>query len=176
MCCTFEEHLANLEEVLSRLRRARLKLKPTKCHLMKGEVNYLGYLVSPDRVAPDPAKIKAVKEYPTPRDVRKVRSFIGLASYYRRFVPNFAKIAWPLHKLTKKDAWFSWTEECEQAFNSLKEKLVTAPVLVFPNFSVPFQLETDASGSSLGAILSQKQPDGEISSHRVRGFRSGMGN
>ena len=154
---TFDQHLANLEAVFKRLREAQLKLKPTKCRLMQGEVRYLGYQVSAEGIAPDPAKLEAVKSYPAPTDVRKLRSFIGLASYYRRFVPNFAKIARPLHNLTKKDVKFQWTERCQEAFEQLRDVLVEAPVLAYPDFGLPFRLETDASGNGLGAVLSQER-------------------
>ena len=154
---TFEEHLVNLEAVFMRLREARLKLKPAKCRLIRSEVHYLGYQVSAGGISPDPTKLEAVKSYPAPTNVRKLRSFIGLASYYRRFVPNFAKIARPLHNLTKKDVKFLWTGECQSAFEQLREALIRAPVLAYPDFELPFTLETDASGCGLGAVLSQER-------------------
>ena len=157
----FSEHLSNLEAVFERLREASLKLKSTKCKLIQREVTYLGYRVSEDGMSADPAKLDAVKTFPIPTDVKKVRSFVGLASYYRRFVPDFAKIARPLHNLTK-NARFQWTDDCQRAFEQLKEALVTAPVLAYPDFSRPFRLETDASGEGLGAVLSQEQADGTM--------------
>ena len=153
---TFPEHLANLQEVLQRLREADLKLKPTKCKLTREEVTYLGYRVTRDGVTADPAKVEAVRSFPVPTNAKKVRSFLGLASYYRRFVPSFARIARPLHHLTKKDAEFVWTGECEEAFQRLKQLLITAPVLAYPDFTKPFKLETDASAEGLGAVLGQE--------------------
>ena len=153
---TFEEHLTNLEAVFVRLREAHLKLKPTKCQLMRSEVQYLGYRVSAEGISPDPTKLEAVKSYPAPTNVHKLRSFNGLASYYKRFVPNFARIARPLHNLTKKDVKFFWTNKCQEAFEQLRGKLIEAPVLAYPDFKLPFKLETDASGSGLGAVLSQE--------------------
>lgn len=124
---TFEEHL--LREVLARLRKAGLRLKPGKCHLLKQKVCFLGRIISEEGVYPDPVKTEKVKEYPAPTDVTSLRQFLGLASYYRRFVKNFAKIAAPLHSLTRKNMVFQWLEACEAAFCQLKELLVTAPVL-----------------------------------------------
>ena len=142
---TLDEHNANLEKVLARLREAGLKLKPKKCHLAQLQVEYLGHLVSEHGIQTDPHKLEAVQKFPQPTDVKSVRSFVGLASYYRRFIPHFAKIAGPLHTLTKTDVEFVWTPECDNAFVNLKQLLTTAPVLTFPKFEVPFMLETDAS-------------------------------
>ena len=118
----------------------------------------LGAHSSSAGIKPDPGKIEQVREYPVPTDATKVRQFLGLASYYRRFIPEFARIAHPMHALTRKDTVFEWTADCDAAFNKLKELLITAPVLLHPRFgpSEEFILETDASGVGLGAILSQK--------------------
>ena len=120
------------------------------------EVEYLGYYVSEDGVGADPAKVQVVNDFPCPKDLKHVRSFLGLASYYRRFIPQFSKVASPLYALTRKDVPFVCTEACEKAFALLKSLLTNAPVLTFPNFSVDFHLETDASGLGLGAVLSQE--------------------
>ena len=111
----------------------------------------------------DPLKTDKVKHFPTPTDPTSVRRFLGLASYYRKFVPRFAAVAVPLHRLTKKDEKFEWSEECETVFCLLKSLLTEAPVLVYPRFGEgeQFLLETDASGIGLGAVLSQKQSDGK---------------
>ena len=156
-----KEHNANLELVLERLRRAGLRLKPTKCHLAREQVEYLGHIVSAKGVQTDPKKLEAVERYPRPTDVKTLRSFVGLASYYRRFIPKFATVAHPLHFLTKKDAPFVWTSQCQVAFENLKKLLTSSPVLAFPQFDRPFILETDASGTGLGAVLAQKQDDGK---------------
>ena len=126
------------------------------------EVGYLGYRVSGEGISADPAKVRAVRGFPRPRDLKQTRSFLGLASYYRRFIPSFSKVATPLYALTKKDTPFEWTSSCEEAFNQLKTILTEAPVLAFPNFSCDFRLETDASGLGLGAVLSQEQADGSM--------------
>lgn len=130
---TLEEHNANLEKVFARLRDAGLMLKPKKCQLAQLEVEYLGHIVSALGIQTDPRKLEAVQKFPRPADVKSVRSFVGLASYYRRFIPQFSKVAGPLHNLTKKDVEFVWTPRCEEAFESLKRLLTTAPILSFPN-------------------------------------------
>ena len=161
---TFSEHLNHLREVLQRLRAANLRLKTRKCSLLREETTYLGHVISTEGIKPDPAKTRQVENYPHPTDATKVRQFVGLASFYRRFIPNFATVAAPLHYLTKKNVVFCWTPECEDAFQKLKKLLVTAPVLAYPRFGAgqSFVLETDASGVGLGAILSQEQEDGTI--------------
>ena len=103
---TFTDHLQHLREVLTRLRSAGLRLKPKKCHLLQREVLFLGHVIAANGICPDPAKTEMVQHYPSPTDVTKVRQFLGLASYYRRFIPAFSHIAFPLHALTKKDAHF----------------------------------------------------------------------
>ena len=159
---TVAEHNANLTQVLERLRRAGLRLKPKKCRFALTEVEYLGHVVSAQGVRTDTKKVEAVEQFPTPNNVKTLRSFLGLASYYRKFVPDFAKVARPLHALTKKDVPFLWTQRCQEAFCELKRLLTNAPPLVFPDFTKPFVLETDASGTGLGAVLAQKQEDGSI--------------
>ena len=121
---------------------------------------FLGHIVSPSGVAPDPSKTDKVTSWPTPACKRDVQQFIGLVNYYRRFIRHFASIARPLHRLTEKTPSFKWTSECQTAFNSLKLKLTSAPVLAHPDGKYPFLLDTDASGSGIGAVLSQTYPDG----------------
>lgn len=159
---SFDEHMHHLQLVFERLRQAGLRLKPKKCSFLRKRVPYLGFVISKYGIQVDPSKTDKVKNFPTPTDPTSVRSFVGLASYYRRFVPHFAEIAAPLHHLTKKDVKFEWSEKCEAAFHKLKSLLTEAPVLVYPRFGKgeEFLLETDASGIGLGAVLSQKQSDG----------------
>ena len=161
---TFEEHLTHLREVLLRLRQAGLRLKAKKCLFLREEVPYLGHVVTRNGIKLDPAKTEKIQNYPVPRDVSHLRQLLGLASYYRRFVPEFAKIASPLQSLLKKDAVFEWTPECECAVGRLKEALTQAPVLAYPRFDSkhPFVLETDASAKGLGAVLAQEQEDGKV--------------
>ena len=157
---TVTETLARLRVVFERLRLAGLKLKPSKCHLFQQSVAYLGHIVSSEGIATDPQKVETVASWPTPRCVREVRSFLGLASYYRRFIRGFAEIASPLHALTEKAREFMWTESCQEAFDELKNRLQAAPVLSYPIPEGNFILDTDASGDGIGAVLSQVQ-DGD---------------
>lgn len=156
-----ETHFERLEIVLQRLQDANLKLKPSKCKLLQRQVLFLGHLVSEHGVTTDPAKIQAVEEWPTPTKVKDVRAFLGLSSYYRRFVPNFAQTARPLHATTRKGQKFEWTELCETAFQALKRSLIEAPILALPNDLDRYILDTDASGESIGAVLSQIQDSTE---------------
>ena len=157
---SFDEHLQNLRRVFTRLREAGLSLKPRKCRLGMHSVEYLGYVVTEAGIAADPKKVTAVCDFPIPKDLKALRSFVGLASYYRRFIPSFSRVAAPLFELTKKDMPFLWSAKCQSAFESLKQALTQAPVLTFPRFDTGFLLETDASGVGLGAVLAQEQDDG----------------
>ena len=152
---TFEEHLSNLEEVFKRLAQAGLKLHPNKCQFLQHKVHFLGHIISAEGITPDPSKSVKVEHWPVPTSVKETQQFLGLASYYRRFVKDFAAIAAPLHKLTEKTASFRWTCECQQAFLNLKRRLVSAPILALPDWSKPFLLDTDASDTGIGAVLSQ---------------------
>src|ERR1043165_1249582 len=152
-----DDHLARLAQVLARLSQAGLKLKPSKCHLLKREVLFLGHIISAEGVSTDPSKVQAVTEWPTPLCLRDVRSFVGLCSYYRKFIPRFATVAKPLHALTRKGQPFKWSEDCERAFNELKRLLTIAPILALPNDNDQYVLDTDASGDAIGAVLSQVQ-------------------
>ena len=158
---TFDEHLGNLQEVFERVRRAGLKLKPSKCSFLQERVSYLGHEVSREGVATDPAKINQVAHWPEPQSTKDVQKFLGLANYNRRFVRNFASIARPLHRLTEKTATFEWTVECQEAFAELRHRLCTAPVLAFPDFTKPFILDTDASNTGIGGVLSQLDEQGQ---------------
>lgn len=157
---SFSEHLQNLQAVFVRLRKAGLKLKPKKCAFFQTEVSYLGHIISRDGVSPDPAKVDKVAKWPTPNSARAVQQFLGFANYYRRFIRDFAQIAKPLHKLTERGATFAWTEACEAAFTELRQRLTTAPLLAFPDFSRTFILDTDASEAGIGAVLSQVDDEG----------------
>ena len=154
---TVEEHVERLEKMFLRLRDANLKLKPSKCFLLQAQVTFLGHIVSGSGVATDPEKIEAVQNWPRPVNVREVRSFLGLCSYYRRFVQGFAEIAGPLHAMTKKNCKFDWTVSCEESFGKLKVALTTSPVLTMPDDEGQYILDTDASDTSIGAVLSQVQ-------------------
>ena len=152
---TWEEHLARLRQVFERLRHAKLKLGAEKCTFAAKEVSYLGHRVTEEGLLPDLALLAAIREIPPPKTATEVRSFLGLAGYYRHYVKNFAAIAGPLPALTRKDAVFHWSSNCQDAFDRLKTLLTTSPITAFPDFSQPFRLYTDASSAGLGAILAQ---------------------
>ena len=149
---SFQDQLEKLRTVFVKLREAGLKLSPRKCHLFQRRVTFLGHIVSSDGVSTDPAKVAAVLDWPTPMTPKHVRAFLGLCSYYRRFVKGFADIAKPLYKLTEKGSQFVWSEACESASKLLKAKLTSTPVLAYPTSEDPFILDTNAS---VGAVLSQ---------------------
>ncbi|UYV83760.1 K02A2.6-like, partial [Cordylochernes scorpioides] len=154
---SFEEHLINLERVLQKIRGARLKLNPRKCKPFKEKVRYLGHVISRQGIQTDPDRTETVRQWPVPRDVHQLRSFLGLCSYYRRFVPGFSNIARPLHRLTESGRPFSWTIDCERAMDKLKQALSSPPMLAYPDPGEPFILDTDASNTGIGAVLSQTQ-------------------
>ena len=152
---SYESHYQKLRKVLDRLHRANLKLKPKKCSFLQHEVTYLGHVVGGSRIKPDSSKIDKVSNFPAPKSVTEVKSFLGLCSYYRKFIKNFASVAYPLNRLTRKNVKFVWDNNCQEAFNKLKNLLVCAPVLRLPDFSRQFILQTDASNYAIGAVLSQ---------------------
>lgn len=159
---SFASHLGHLEQVFQRLQTHGLKLQPQKCRLFQREVRYLGHVVSHRGVATDPEKTAAVRDWPIPSNVKQVRSFLGFAGYYRRFIPGFSRIATPLHRLLEgtagvKSSPIQWSEACQAAFDRLKQALLEAPVLAYADFSLPFRVYVDASLEGLGAVLSQVQ-------------------
>uniref|UniRef100_A0A8C3H6S9 ribonuclease H n=1 Tax=Chrysemys picta bellii TaxID=8478 RepID=A0A8C3H6S9_CHRPI len=149
----WESHLHHLAEVLHALRAAGLTANPAKCHLGQEEVTYLGYTVGGGKLTPLIRKVQALKDLSLPKTKKQVRQFLGLAGYYRRFVPDFASIAVPLSDLTKNSQprQVQWSEQCERAFATLKEQLTREPVLRHPDFTKEFILQTDASEVGLGA-------------------------
>ena len=152
---TWEEHFARLRQVFERLWHAKLKLGADKCTFAGREVSYLGHRVTEEGLLPDPTLLTAIRDISPPQNATEVRSFLGLAGYYRRYVRNFAAIARPLHALTRKDAVFHWSPDCQDTFDRLKTLLTASPITAFPDFSLPFWLYTDASTAGLGAILAQ---------------------
>src|SRR5262249_54338789 len=152
---SIEAHLKHLEEVLQRLRAAGLMLKPSKCTMVQNEVVYLGHLLSHNSVRPDPHNTAKVRDFPVPHDTTTLRSFMGLCSYYRKFVQNFAQLVAPLQRQLCNGAKFDWSVECQIAYDKLKQLLCSAPILRLPDTTRPFVLQTDASGEALGAVLSQ---------------------
>jgi len=154
---TFDEHIQSLREVLKRFADANLKLTPKKCHLFRLKVNFLGHVVEEKGISPNPEKVSAIKDWPTPTSVKDIRAFLGVTGYYRRLIKSFATIASPLTKLTQKDVKFDWTPACQEAFVTLREALTTAPILAYPNSLDPYLLDCDASSYAIGSVLSQMQ-------------------
>ncbi len=147
-----DSHVQKLSLVFQKLTQAGLKVKLTKCQFLKSRIEFLGHLVDGDGIHTVDSKITAVKNFPTPKSVENVRSFQGLAGYYRAFVKNFTSIASPLIRLLKKDVPFLWNDAQQQSFNNLKDVLTRAPILAFPNYSLPFILCTDASALGIGTV------------------------
>ncbi|XP_078239960.1 uncharacterized protein LOC144586112 [Pogona vitticeps] len=160
---TWEDHLIHLELVLQRLSAAGLTVKASKCQLGSPEIKYLGHMVGGGMIKPLEAKIEAVRDWPRPNTKKKVKSFLGLVGYYRKFIPRFSEIAAPLTDLTRKkaDDRIPWTSDCEEAFQRLKQALINYPVLRAPDFDREFIIYTDASNSGVGAVLCQEDENGD---------------
>ncbi|KAL0188675.1 hypothetical protein M9458_015774, partial [Cirrhinus mrigala] len=158
---SFHLAITALRAVLEKIRSAGLKLHPNKCSLLSREVTFLGHRIGSEGIGTAEDKVRAVREWPVPANQRELKSFLGLASYYRKFVRGFSCIAAPLYKLLKKDQCFVWSEDCQNAFDTLKQTLVCAPILAPPDPQLAFVLDTDASGDGIGAVLSQVWPNGE---------------
>ncbi|KAL5491297.1 hypothetical protein EMCRGX_G016559 [Ephydatia muelleri] len=152
---TVQQLFTRLREIFDRLKQAGLKIKPSKCLLLQKSIKYLGHVVSEHGIKTDSDKTRCIADWPTPSCLQDLKQFLGLASYYRRFVRNFAAIVAPLVKLTEKGHVWHWSSDCDAAFLQLKERLVTSPILGYPVFNQPFMVDTDASGEGLGAVLSQ---------------------
>ena len=152
---SFEEHLIHLNTIFDRLRYHGLKLKLKKCSFLQTETNYLGFVIDENGIKPDQKKVEAIRALPAPTCVKEVRSFVGMCSYYRRFIPNFSQIAEPIIDLTKKYAHFKWTDVHQRAFDFIKDSLTTVPLLVYPDPNASYTLYTDASDTCIGACLTQ---------------------
>ena len=160
---TFERHLNDLKQVFEALRQANLTVKASKCYFCRKEIKYLGHIITRDGVKPDPELVSAVKKFPQPRKLKDVQAFLGLTGYYRRFIQNYATIAEPLlkqirsHKNQRNTNYsITWNDACTKAFETLKQKLISSPIMITPNFQYPFILELDASAYGLGAVLAQE--------------------
>ena len=156
---TLESCMDRMQIVLERLRKANLKLKSSKCILFSREVKYLGHIISQDGVKTDPAKVQDVVNRHPPQTVKQVKSFMGLINYYGRFIKDLTKIAAPLHKLTCHNVKFTWGKAEQASFEALKRKMVTAPIMSYPQPDRMYILDTDASNYAYGAVLSQLQPN-----------------
>lgn len=153
----FERHLKDLEETLQLLMAAGLKLNAEKCTIAATSINFLGFTISPEVVAPDHEKVAAITDTPAPKTVKEVRGFLGATGFFRKYIEGYANIAAPLLLLLKKGQRWKWEEDQQQAFAKLKERLATAPILKQPDFTRPFELHTDASSLALGAVLLQRE-------------------
>ena len=182
---TFDEHITRLENVFKQLEKHGLKLKASKCEFFKSQVQYLGHIVSDEGIQTDPDKIAALKDWPAPTNIKELRSFLGFAGYYRRFVCNYSKIVKPLNSLlvghttnkkvrkTKEATLWTWGIEQQTAFDTIIEKLTSPPVLAYTDYTKPFLLNIDASGDGLGAILYQEQDGIErVIAYASRGLRA----
>lgn len=153
---TLPEHVKHLQIVLQILTTHQLKVKKSKCSFAQQRLAYLGHIMSPNGVSTDEDKIQAVSNWPTPTSVKELRGFLGLAGYYQKFVRHYGLLSKPLTNLLRKGQLYIWIAETEQAFQALKHALITAPVLLMPDFNEPFIVETDASDKGIGAVLMQK--------------------
>ena len=153
----FDEHLDRLEEVFKRLLEAGLKMKPSKFELIKTEVLYLGHVVSPEGIKPNPKTVEVVMSWKVPTNENEIQSFLGLCSYYRQYIESFSHIASPPNNLNKRKVKLIWDASCQSAYEMLKEKLCTAPILAFPKPGSKYILDTDASDTGISCVLSQVQ-------------------
>ena len=158
---TIEECMVNLETVLSKLKEKNLLLKPKKCEFFKTSVTFLGHVISAEGVKCDPVKCEKVSSWEKPKNISDIRSFLGLVGYYRRFIDNYSNLAKPLLQLTRKDVIFHWGPAHDAAFQALKDALCSDPILAYPVDGLPWILDTDASNYAIGAVLSQRHPDGK---------------
>lgn len=158
----FEEHVQRVEEVLSRIKTAGLKLKPDKSHMLQKEVVFLGHVVSGEGVKPSPVNIAKIVDWPKPRTAKQIRQFVAMGSYYRRYIKDFATMVRPMADLTKKGKRFIWDAACEEAFNSLKKALMSSDIMSYPlNDAGVIVLDVDVSDVGMGAVLHQVQEDKE---------------
>nr|AAV31273.1 putative polyprotein [Oryza sativa Japonica Group]AAV31377.1 putative polyprotein [Oryza sativa Japonica Group] len=165
---TKEEHEEHLRLALEKLREHQLYAKFSKCEFWLSEVKFLGHVISSGGVAVDPSNVESVLSWKQPKTVSEIRSFLGLAGYYRRFIENFSKIARPMTRLLQKEVKYKWTEDCEQSFQELKKRLVTAPVLILPDSRKGFQVYCDASRLGLGCVMMQ---EGKVVAYASRQLR-----
>ena len=151
----------NTKRVLARLQENDLFLKPTKCEFNKTKVEYLGMIIEEGKISMDPGKLKGIRDWPPPTTVKQTRGFLGFGNFYRRFIWHFSDLAKPLNDLLKKDQTFEWTDDCQRAFDELKKRFTEEPVLMMPDKTKPFQIESDASKYATGAVLTQLDSNGD---------------
>ena len=167
-----EEHAEHLRVVLSRLQEHKLYAKFSKCEFWLKKVPFLGHVLSDEGISVDPSKVQEVMDWKAPTSVHEVRCFLGLAGYYRRFIPDFSKVAKPMTRLLQKDVKFVWNPECETAFCTLRTLLTSAPVLAQPDIEKPFDVFCDASGTGLGCVLMQEGRVIAYASRQLKNMKS----
>ena len=167
-----DDHVSHVREVLSRLRKFKLYAKASKCIFHSNSLEFLGFVVSSDGIRMAEDKLTAIKNWPTPRKVKDVQSFLGFCNFYRRFIKSFSEISGPLSDLTKKNVEWVWSSRCQDSFERLKFSVLSAPSLNHPNFDLPFVLETDASDFAVGAVLSQPVDSSNLDDLHPVGFFS----
>lgn len=158
----FEKHLEVLDKVLKRLRDAKLTINKAKCQFCRSELKYLGYMIDGDGLRVDPDKVESILKIPPPKSAKEVRQFVGTASWYRRFIPDFSTRLYPLTCMLKKGKKFEWTVDTQTSWDDIRSCLIKSPILSCPNFDKPFTIACDASGVGLGAVLSQESETGEV--------------
>ena len=158
---TESEHLNRLRAVFKRLHENDVRIKPEKCVFITKEISYLGFKITDKGLFKTDEKIRAIKESPAPTNVSEVRSFLGLVTFYSKFVPNLATMAAPIYQLTRKNVPFDWNEECQKALQSLKQELISNRFLTYFNPKLPLVVACDASPVGQGAVLAHKMPSGE---------------
>jgi ribonuclease HI len=159
---SFEEHLQHLRKAFDILRKNKLYAKRSKCSFCKSSIEYCGYIVSSKGITTQLKKIQAIKDWPTPTNVADIRSFLGLCGFYHKFIKNFAKLTLPISELLKKETKFKWSDECQQAFEKIKEEFQKANTLAFPDPDKAYLLYTDASDHAIGATLNQLDDHGNL--------------
>ena len=172
---SLEEHKEHLKVIFKVLRDNKLYINQKKSEFFLKEIHYLGHIISHIGIRMDPSKIEVIKAWPIPKNLHELRSFIGMCAYYRRFIARFSLIAGPLHDLTKKNVKYAWTEKENSAFEKLKEKLISQPVLILPNLTKPFEVQCDACGHSLGAVLLQEGHAIAYESRRLNDHEKNLG-
>lgn len=158
---TLDHHREVVKKVLKILEGHKLYLKAEKCEFEKERIEYLGLIISHGQIEMDPVKVEGVSKWPEPRNVKEVQSFLGFVNFYRRFIQDFSEIARPLHELTGKGVTWRWAARQQDAFDSLKKKITSSPVLIFPDETKPYKIEADSSDYASGAVLSQEGSDGK---------------
>ena len=171
---SLEEHLRHLHQIFDVIDKAGLKLMLSKCSFAQAKIKLLGQVVDKRGISVDLSKVEVIRNAPTPTTTTELRSFQGLAGYYRRFICKFADIAAVVHAATSGNGRLKWTEELQEAFGELRFKLTSPPVLAYPDFEEPFAVETDSSSVSVGAVLAHKKENGKI--HPIQyAIRTGLG-